>query len=120
MAKRKTISIPGDRGRQLMPVVWGLVVLATLVGVFWLSYTVRPGNHPAEYEGVVVDKWAGYQETDDGSVPYFRLLVELTNGQKLTIRVEPDLYNQAKVGLMIRKSSKGLEIIPAAANRAGQ
>ena len=102
-----------------MPAVWGLVVLAILVGVFWLSYSVSPGNHPAQYEAVVVDKWANYSETDEGSVPYFRLLVELRNGQKLTIRVGPDLYNQAKVGSRIRKSSTGIEFIPAAPDRAG-
>ena len=111
MAKPKTILIPDDRGRHLMPVVWGLVVLVILVGVFWLSYRISPGNHPAEYEGVVVDKWASYSETDDGSVPHFRLLVELTDGQKLTIRVGPDLYNEAKVGSRIRKSSKGIEVM---------
>ena len=96
-----------------MPAIWGLIVLAILVGVFWLSYSVSPGNHPAEYEAVVVDKWANYSETDEGSVPYFRLLVELTNGQKLTIRVGPDLYNEAKVGSKIRKSSRGLELVKA-------
>ena len=111
MARYKTISIPDDPGRHLMPIVWGFVVLAILIGIFWLSYRVSPGNHPAEYEGVVVDKWARYSETDEGSVPIFRLLVELTNGQKLTIRVRPDLYNEAKVGSRIRKSSKGLELI---------
>ena len=119
MAKRKTITIPDDKGRHLMPVVWGLVVLAILIGVFWLSYRVSLVNHPAEYEGVVVDKWAGYSETEEGSLPNFRLVVELTNGQKLTIRVWPDLYNEAKVGSRIRKSSKGIELIPAAADRAG-
>ena len=65
------------------------------------------------HEAVVVDKWANYSETDEGSVPYFRLLVELTNGQKLTIRVGPDLYNEAKVGSKIRKSSRGLELVKA-------
>ena len=88
-------------------------MLAILVGVFWLSYSVSPGNHPAEYEAVVVDKWANYSETDEGSVPYFRLLLELTNGQKLTVRVGPDLYNEAKVGSKIRKSSRGLELVKA-------
>ena len=96
-----------------MPAIWGLIVLAILVGVFWLSYSVSPGNHPAEYEAVVVDKWANYSETDEGSVPYFRLLLELTNGQKLTIRVGPDLYKEAKVGSKIRKSSRGLELVKA-------
>ena len=96
-----------------MPAIWGIIVLAILVGVFWLSYSVSPGNHPAEYEAVVVDKWANYSETDEGSAPYFRLLVELTNGQKLTIRVGPDLYTEAKVGSKIRKSSRGLELVKA-------
>ena len=118
MDKRKTISIPEDRGRHLMPVVWGLLALAILLGVFWLSYSVSPGNHPAEYEAVVVEKWANYSETDEGSVPTFRLLVELTNGQKLTIRVGPDLYNEVKVGSRIRKSSKGLELVKAALDKS--
>ena len=119
MAKRKTISIPDDQTRHVMPVVSGLIVLAILVGVFWLSYVASSGNHPAEYEGIVVDKWAGYAETDEGSVPYFRLLVELANGQKLTIRVQSNLYNEAKVGSKIRKSSKGVELLAAASDRTG-
>lgn len=101
-----------------MPFVWGLLALAILLGVFWLSYSVSPGNHPAEYEAVVVEKWANYSETDEGSVPNFRLLVELTNGQKLTIRVGPDLYNEVKVGSRIRKSSKGLELVKAALDKS--
>lgn len=119
VAKRKTISIPDDQSRHLMPIVGGLVVLAVLVGIFWLLYRSNPVNYPAEYEGVIADKWAGYSESDEGSQPYFRLLVELPNGQKLTVRVPPDLYNQAKVGSRIRKSSKGLELIDSATDING-
>lgn len=66
---------------------------------------------PPEYEGKVVDKWAGYNHTDEGSFPYFRLSVEISNGKKLTVAVDQETYERAKVGMWIRKNRDGIELM---------
>ena len=108
----RKIEVEGERKSHAMVAVWGLVILTGFIGILWFTYRVQRTTHPAEYEGVVVEKWAGYQETEEGSRPHFRIILELETGQKLTIGVQPDLYNQARVGSRIRKTSAGIELIP--------
>ena len=113
------VEMDGERKSHVMVAVWGLVILAGFIAVLWVSYRVQRSTHPAEYEGVIVEKWANYQETEEGSRPQFRLLLELANGQRLTIGVPSDFYNQARVGSRIRKTSEGIELMHAATDKTG-
>ncbi len=119
LRRTQKVEIEGDRKSHVRAAVWGVVILIGFIGILWLSYRVHRNTHPAEYEGVIVQKWADYQETDEGSRPHFRLLLELENGQRLTIGVQPDLYNQARVGSRIRKTSEGIELLHAATDKTG-
>jgi hypothetical protein len=78
-----------------------------------------PVLNPPEYEGVILDKWAGYSESETGSRPYFQLLVEGDDGRKVTVPVNSTIYYAAKVGSRIKKSSSGIELIQPQANNSG-
>lgn len=63
-------------GRALL-----LVVLGALLLFAWQKAT-RSGE-TGDYEGRVVDRWADYIESNQGSRPRFRLLVESTGWQAI-------------------------------------
>ena len=120
MPKRtQKVEMDGERRSHVMVAVWGVVILTGFITILWLSYRVQRNISSAKYEGVIVEKWADYQETDDGSRPRFRLMLDLENGQRITIGVPSHLYNQARVGARIRKTSAGIELIDAATDKTG-
>ena len=95
---------------------WVVVILAGFVGVLFFVYQVNRQLKPPEYEGKIVDKWAGYNHSELGSSPYFRLLVESAGGQRSTVAVDRDTYERAKLGMWIRKTKKGIELGPVTAS----
>ena len=119
LRRTQNVEMDGERRSHVMVAVWGVVILAGFIAILWLSYRVQRNISSAEYEGVIVEKWADYQETDDGSRPRFRLMLELENGQKITIGVPSHLYDQARVGSRIRKTSAGIELMDTPTDRTG-
>jgi len=113
MRKRPKIQIddkalwPSGVGRTIG---WSLLILALFVGVLVVAYRTTRSLRPAEYEGKILDKWAGYSHTDEGSFPYFRVLVETDSGQKLTVAIDRDNYERAKIGMRIKKTQNGIEL----------
>ena len=101
---------------QIKSLLWLAVILVGFAGILFYSYRVRQRLSPAEYEGRVVDKWVGYNHTEEGAVPYFRVALEAGDGQKLTVAVDKETYGRAKVGMWIRKNRSGIELT---AQRAG-
>jgi hypothetical protein len=99
-----------DKGPLARRIGWSLLILACLVGLLFFVYNTRQSLNPPEYEGKIVDKWAGYHESDEGSRPYFRLLVEPDNGLKFTVTIDRENYQRAKVGMRIKKTRKGIEL----------
>jgi hypothetical protein len=61
----------------------------------------RPATVTGDYEGVIVDRWAGYSESDEGSKPYFRLLIEDENRRRLTVKIDADTYHRSRVGMRV-------------------
>ena len=90
--------------------LWGTVIIALLIGVLLVIYKGKRATSPAEYEGRIINKWAGYTHSVMGSSPYFKLLVESGNGQRLTVTVDQDLYDRAKIGTWIKKTQTGVEL----------
>lgn len=99
--------------------VWGAVILAVFIGVLFFAYQVKRQLRPPEYEGKVIDKWAGYSHSEEGSFPYFRLLVEREGGQRSTVAVDQQTYDRAKVGMRIRKTKGAIELTWAAVSKGG-
>jgi len=103
--------------------VWSLKTIAVLVGIliaislFLLAVTAlkrsRVESIPREFEGRIVDKWAGFNETQQGSDPYYRISVEVEGQQPFSIPVNEELYQQAQVGMILKRSEKGLEVVRA-------
>jgi hypothetical protein len=81
-----------------------------LIGALFLIYKAKRATRPAEYEGRIIDKWAGYTHSELGSRPYFQLLLETSGGQRITVSVDQDLYHRAKVGTWIKKTQTGVEM----------
>jgi len=99
--------------------VWGLVLVCIFAALTWLAWAIWRRPVPLNYEGVVVEKWAGYAETDEGSRPYYRLVIESEPGQRTTLRVAPDIYHRAEVGMRIKESPSGIELSPPAVSTPG-
>jgi hypothetical protein len=94
-----------------LALILGLVALL-LFGITKLKQS-RVESLPKEFEGRIVDKWAGYSESQEGSSPYYRVVVEVEGQTRYTVPVPPDIYQQAQVGMRLRRSEKGLEVIRA-------
>ena len=88
------------------------LILLLFVGLLFVVYKAGSSRNPVEYEGRIVDKWAGYHHSDEGSIPYFRFVIETEDGQKLTVATDGEKYNQAKVGMRIKKTRTGIELSP--------
>jgi len=81
-----------------------------MVGLLAVAFRARQQIRPQEYEGRIVDRWAGYDHSDEGSFPYFRLVVETDDKQKITVAIDRDNYEQSKVGMRIKKTPAGIEM----------
>jgi len=120
-------SIPRRKTRKVSATdpnsVWNIKTIAVLaavlacVSLLFLAVTRLKQSPveslPKEFEGRIVDKWAGYSESEQGSSPYYRLVVEVEGQSRYTVPVNHDIYQQAQVGMRLRRSEKGLEVIRA-------
>ena len=85
-----------------------VVMLGVLVLLAWQRSTQQATG---DYEGVIVERWAGYSESDLGSRPYFRLQIELKDGGRTTVRVDPNVYESARVGMRIKSRSGQIVLV---------
>jgi hypothetical protein len=99
-----------ERSSVAKPVLWGAIILFFFIGILFFAYRVNSRLRQPEYEGKIINKWAGYSHTDEGSLPYFRILLETDDGERLTVAVDDKTYGRARIGMRIKKSSKGIEL----------
>jgi hypothetical protein len=85
-----------------------LAMATTLIIFFWQKSSQRVNT---DYEGRVVDRWGDYYETQQGSRPRLRLVVETDDGKRLIVKVDPNVYESAKVGMRIRSNSGQVVLI---------
>lgn len=107
---------------KLLAVIAGAFVV---VMVGWLVLLVwQKGNQrvdTSDFDGKIVDRWAGYAESDTrGSQPYFRLNIEGDNGKRFTLRVDPGVYESARVGMRIKRRSGQLVLIDTSETSPGK
>lgn len=86
-----------------------LVMLVALVLLVWQKTTQRVDT--SDYEGKIVDRWGAYVESEQGSRPRFRLLVESQDGKRFIVTVGPDIYESAKVGMRIKSRSGRIVLV---------
>lgn len=87
-----------------------IVAGAMLVWLIVLVWKMPRQPPVGDLEGLIVDRWAGYNESDQGSRPYFRLLVETEDKKRITIGVQPDLYHRSRVGMSVKRRSGRVEL----------
>ena len=114
--KTKRVSVP-DQSVWNIKTIAALVVILSCVALLLFGITKlkqsRVESLPKEFEGRIVEKWAGYSESQQGSSPYYRVVVEVEGQNRYTVPVNQDIYQQAQVGMRLRRSEKGLEVIRA-------
>jgi len=112
----KRVSVPNESVWNIKTIAALVVILACvallLFGITKLKQS-RVESVPDKFEGRIVDKWAGYSESEQGSSPYYRVVVEVEGQSRYTVPVNHDIYQQAQVGMRLRRSEKGLEVIRA-------
>ena len=92
-----------------------ILILALVIISVALLASFCKGHFKAErtnYEGTIVDRWAGYSESPTGSRPYYRLRIRDESGQEFTVRVDNDTYMRARVGMWIRKDGAKISVQP--------
>lgn len=82
---------------------FALVMIVGLVLLVWQK--TKQKVDISDYEGSIVDRWGQYSESLEGSRPGFVLLVEGEDGKRFTVKVDPDIYESARVGMRIKRSA---------------
>src|SRR5438132_5373871 len=89
--------------RKLSTSLLGLLVVATLLTftvVIWQKST-QPVN-TSDYDGTIVVRWADYTQSEQVSRPYFHLLVESNDDNGFFVKVDPNIYESARVGMVLK------------------
>ena len=114
-------SIPRRKTRKISAsdpdAVWNIRTIAVLAGVlvcfcllfFWVES--RVASLPKEFEGRIVEKRVDGSDTDQGSYRSYRVLVEIDGQRRLSVPVNRDIYEEAQVGLVLKRTEKGLEVV---------
>ncbi len=110
-------AIPNDEAVWNSKTIAALAVILVCVCLllFGLSKLKRSqvGAIPNVFEGRIVEKLIASNETEEGSNPYYRVLVEIDGQQRLSVPVNRDIYDQAQVGMILKRTEKGLEVVRA-------
>lgn len=110
-----------DRVWTPWTIFWFVVILGVLTLTFWSVYRVWAPPHGVyrdEYQGRIVDRWAQYSESEQGSTPQFKLLVEGDDRNRFTVSVSPEIYERSKVGMRVKKNrNSGIVLTPEALAR---
>jgi hypothetical protein len=105
-------SLPNG-GRALL-----LLMLFALLLFAWYRTTRREDT--GDYEGRIVDRWADYVESNQGSRPRLRLVVEAQDGKRFTVKVEPAVYESARVGMRIKSRAGQVVLIDSEQRATGE
>jgi hypothetical protein len=89
--------------------IFVITLAAAAILVFWSSPPVVRG--PREFLGKIVDKRISVYEWEQGSSFSNDLIIEEKNGRRFRFRVTEEMYGRAKVGMWIRRSNKGTELL---------
>jgi hypothetical protein len=103
-----------DNGFPWQAVLGGLAIIAILSLFLYYVYSGRVTS--SDYEGKIVDRWADYTASTQGSRPYFSLLIESSDGKRLTVRVDSNVYELARVGMRIKSRNGQVVLIDSQGN----
>ena len=89
-------------------------MLAMLAVTVWKKSSTP--SDASDYEGRIVDRWADYSNSQYNPQPYFHLLVESNEGKRFSVRVDPNVYESARVGMRIKSRSGQVVLIDSDRN----
>ena len=104
------------RPESYWPAVGGGIAIALLLCLWlWFAY----GRHltSTDYDGKIVDRWADQAPATQVSRPYFRLVVETPEGKRITVKVDENVYESARIGMGI-KSRNGQVVLIDSSNKS--
>jgi hypothetical protein len=90
-----------------------LIAVAALLLVAWQKFS-SPSR--TDYEGRIVDRWAENGGQVEGHQPLLALVIESSDGKRFTVRVDPNVYESARVGMRIRSRSGQIVLIDSDRN----
>lgn len=91
----------------LIPVV---LLLALMFGAVAYAYLKGPPFVERDFTGRVVDKWLTIGESQTGSRPSMRLLVEGRDGRRFAVGVTGEFYERARVGMWVSRRAGELKL----------
>jgi hypothetical protein len=97
--------------RKVLSVLGGVLVLAAflaLVFAVWQKANAPIGT--GDYEGTIVDRWADHSGSEQGA-QRLRLVVESQDGKRFTVKVDPNVYESARVGMRIKSRDGQIVLI---------
>lgn len=103
-----------DRFSTILIAIMAVAMVITLTIVVGKRATVPSAT--SDYEGVIVDRWADYAESQYGSRPRLALVVESAGGKRFTVGVDPNVYESARVGMKIKSQSGQIVLIEPGAS----
>jgi len=115
-----------NAARRVFPGNFSTVVLAVLVTAMLAALVVlvwQKSTKPKQtddYEGTIVDRWADYAESTEGSQARLRLVVETQDGKRITIKVDPNVYESARVCMRIRSRAGQIVLIDSERAQPGR
>jgi len=118
-----TLSRPGKNSalrffekKTTKTAVLSLIVFVVIAVLFvgWQKWT-NPAQ-PADYEGRIVDRWADNSGAAESYQPRLALVIESTDGRRFTVKVDPNVYESARVGMRIRSRSGQVVLIDSEKN----
>lgn len=89
------------------------LLLLLMVGIFYAAnypYLKKPPLVERDFTGRVVDKFLTIAESDRGSRPVMRLLVEDRNGKRGRVGVTGEFYERARVGMWVTRRRGELKL----------
>jgi hypothetical protein len=104
----------GDPRSSWPAVITAVVIVGLLSLLFFYIWGGRATS--SDYDGKIVDRWADYTQSEQGSRPYFRLLVESNDGKRFTVKVDSNVYESARVGMRIKSTGGQVVLIDSDRN----
>lgn len=93
----------------------GVVIIGAVLALFLVFAWNRCSQRAlTDYEGVIVDRSAGYRESEQGSQPYFHLIIERGANDRITVKVDPETFQRSQVGMKIVSHKGKIELQAAA------
>jgi hypothetical protein len=105
-----------SEGGNFSAVLGGILLVAVLGGVFYYIYS-RPVTNQ-DYEGTIVDQWTEGADSR-GAPPNLRLLIESQDHKRFVVKVDPNVYESARVGMRIKSRNGQVVMIEPEQNSAG-